>query len=251
MTTLNYPGVSRKKEVLQKYAPNTFRVISGDAEQMNGIFTSRFPAQAARLPNLPYGPVEKKPVPSDDRWNNPHPFHCKFLRQNVRLINEPICTVYTHPVRQEQNLWWPSRTSNEPLKAPPVTSDSTYRKDYHQSKNLISNGNGRHAANTQKHPALGIVPVNSLMKPNGDVRVHKEKISYEHKYNCRLDPNYPIRAKRHGAFVWNQLKPESAKKYLESINHPTNLKNTIESAPVDSKHSEPLAPISPKQETSE
>ena len=39
------------------------------------------------------------------------------------------------------------------------------------------------------------VPVNMLKKSDGTQRWLKEGISYEHQYNSRLDPSYPIRSK--------------------------------------------------------
>ena len=39
------------------------------------------------------------------------------------------------------------------------------------------------------------VPVNFLHQPNGKQTLLQEGISYEHQYNCREDPSYPIRSK--------------------------------------------------------
>ncbi|XP_064622701.1 uncharacterized protein C2orf73 homolog [Lineus longissimus] len=224
MSTINFSRISRKKEVSGKYAPSTFRVMSNDAEVMNAKYQESFPSVNERLPDMP---VERNPYPTDFRFNNPHPYNCKFLRHNVRFINEPVCTVFTSDVRSEQPHWWPSRTSNTPLKKPPFTRDTTVRRDFTYDtltvQSQLKGGNSRHQANPNKSSSLGIVPVNDLGERDGKVRVHKENISYEHQYNSRLDPNYPIRAKRHGSFVWDKLAHEKAAAYLKSINHPVNL----------------------------
>ena len=39
------------------------------------------------------------------------------------------------------------------------------------------------------------VPVNFLRPKDGSQRFFKEKVSYEHMYNSRLDPHYPVRGK--------------------------------------------------------
>lgn len=39
------------------------------------------------------------------------------------------------------------------------------------------------------------VPVNFLAARDGEKRIYQEKISYEHQYDSRKDPNYPIRNK--------------------------------------------------------
>jgi hypothetical protein len=130
--------------------------MSDDAEILNSDYQSHFPMRE-RLPDLP---IEKKPYPSDHRFHNPHPFNCEFLRQNVRFINEPVCTVYTTDVRQEQPAWWPSRTSKAPLKKPRYTRDTTFRRDYtHDTltvQSQLRKGNSRFQANPNGHSALGI-----------------------------------------------------------------------------------------------
>lgn len=40
-----------------------------------------------------------------------------------------------------------------------------------------------------------LVPVNFLGATDGQKRIFQEKISFEHQYNSRSDPNYPIRNK--------------------------------------------------------
>lgn len=48
---------------------------------------------------------------------------------------------------------------------------------------------------TWSHNHIFSVPVNFLRPKDGSQRFYKEKVSYEHMYNSRLDPNYPIRGK--------------------------------------------------------
>lgn len=39
------------------------------------------------------------------------------------------------------------------------------------------------------------MPVNFLRPKSGKQRLFKENISYEHQYNSRNNPNYPVRGK--------------------------------------------------------
>ena len=90
----------------------------------------------------------------EHRYNRPNPNHVNFLRQDVKLLNEPICNVYTKETRPEQNHWWPHRSSNEPLAAAPHTLDTTVRSDY-QFRGGDIQGSTRHSSNPNKEPALG------------------------------------------------------------------------------------------------
>ncbi|XP_029449302.1 uncharacterized protein C2orf73 homolog isoform X2 [Rhinatrema bivittatum] len=40
-------------------------------------------------------------------------------------------------------------------------------------------------------------------------KILQEQISFQHQYDSRTSPNEPIRGKRHGAFVWTEIKPVS------------------------------------------
>lgn len=224
------PPLCRKKKVLERYNPDTFRVISQhaeeehpkhDFEEVNKPSEWRriwLENQGLALPDIYNKKTEvlPKPVP-DYRVHRPHPGSCGFLRHNVRLLNEPICSVYTELTRDEQNQWWPSRVSNEPLQVPPRTNDTIYRGDFVERERTaeITFGSLRHTSNPNKEPALGTVPVNFLRPKSGKQRFFKEKISYEHQYNSRNNPNYPIRGKRHGSFVWDQMTKENTKKFID------------------------------------
>ncbi|KAL3874903.1 hypothetical protein ACJMK2_037855 [Sinanodonta woodiana] len=216
------PPISRKKRVPGRYNPDTFRVISTEAEEH--YFDTSPPcyqelkknASGLQLPDI-YNrntQVFPKSVP-DYRVNRPHPKSCGFLRHNVRLLNEPVCSVFTESTNAEQAQWWPSWVSNEPLPKPPHTLDTIYREDYHREKSADQHGSLRHTANPNTEPAHGIIPVNFLKPRDDSQQLIQENISYEHMYNCRSDKNYPIRSKRHGALVWKQMSPDMAQKFIE------------------------------------
>lgn len=258
------PPIARKKRVPERYNPDSFRVISTTAEDAHPkfpgdqIYSSPEQEQVKRgitLPNI-YNrstQVLPKEVP-DYRVHRPHPNSCGFLRHNVRILNEPICSVYTGETHQEQHQWWPSRTSDEPLHIPPKTKDTIYRDGYMRDEPMSAKGFTRHASNPNKEAALGVVPVNFLKAKDGQPRIFEEKISFEHQYNCRVDPNYPIRNKRHGSFVWAQPTKEASERFIAEQKKLDEIERcqvklsdgaTIDTVPVFA------SPQSPKQDTSE
>lgn len=224
------PPLCRKKQVLDRYNPDSFRVISNFAEESHPQYEREHTENISEwrkqwraneglaLPDIYNRKTEVLPHEAPDyRINKPHPGSCGFLRHNVRLLNEPICTVFTEVTRAEQQNWWPSRISTEPLQIPPKTKDTIYRGDYQEREKtcMESFGSMRHTANPNTEPALGTVPVNFLSARDGKQRLFKEKISYEHQYNSRFSDNYPIRGKRQGSFVWNQMTPDASKKFID------------------------------------
>ncbi|XP_046564940.1 LOW QUALITY PROTEIN: uncharacterized protein C2orf73-like [Haliotis rubra] len=219
------PPIARKKRVPEKYNPDSFRVVSLDAENVHPKFQDAVikpvyasdPRPARKLlPDITIRETRVLPYTTPDfRAHNPQPMSCGFLRHDARLLNEPVCTVFTRSTYPDQHNWWPSRTSSDPLNIPEYTRDTTQRADFQFSKESASFGSTRHLANPNKEPALGTVPVNFLRSRSGDQRLYKEGISFEHQYDSRADPNYPIRSKRHGAFVWDQMRPDKAQLLID------------------------------------
>lgn len=159
----------RHKSVILKFSsfsPDSFRVISTNAEDVHPKFSGdeyyKPPAQeqvrrGIALPDI-YNrstQVLPKEVP-DYRVHRPHPNSCGFLRHNVRILNEPICSVYTGATHNEQNQWWPSRTSDEPLHIPPQTKDTIYRDGYMRDGPTSAKVCTRHESNPNKDAALGV-----------------------------------------------------------------------------------------------
>lgn len=102
-------------------------------------------------------PVKEKygSLNMEHRKNRPNPNHCGFLRQNVSLLCEPVCDVYTDNSHHEQWSWWPSRTSNTPVKKSEHTLDTTVREDF-QYRGADVPGNTRHISNPNVTAAHGI-----------------------------------------------------------------------------------------------
>lgn len=232
-TTLFAGPMARKKRVSLRYDPNSFRVISQEAE----------PSVKERPTNVPYFKSNAKfniisngsqHPDKEYRYNRPNPRGVGFLRQDVHLLNEPICTVATSVTNKEQKHWWPHQNSGQPLSKPPHTLDTVVREDF-QYRGSEVKPSTRHSSNPNTIPAMGTVPVNMLRSPDGKTRMWKEGISYEHQYNSRLDPSYPVRSKRHGGFVWDLMPQEDVDKIWNEISGPSSSKPEPMLSPVVQK----------------
>nr|XP_039248428.1 uncharacterized protein C2orf73 homolog [Styela clava] len=197
--------MARKKQVPEHYNPDSYRIFDREVGD-DSLGDSRMNKLHIERKNPPPPTHPREP----ERRNCPHPWHSRFLRHNARLLNEPICVMATESTDLEQDSWWPSRTSDEPLKVPARTMNTVQRSDYQHSAPV--RGNTRHSSNPFTIPSKGILPVNTPKTKEDPGDVLLEKISYRHDYNSRLDKNEPIRGKLHGSFVWDEvLQTDSGK----------------------------------------
>ncbi|KAM4695314.1 ciliary microtubule inner protein 6 isoform 2-T2 [Discoglossus pictus] len=164
-----------------------------------------------------------------------------FLSDSVKYLSEPICHVETADTIHKQMEWWPNGEQPVSRHKPLYDRLTTQRSDYQSL--VFCNHPTRHGSNPHMYPMCGIVP---LASPKGRTRLPKllqEEISYIHKYDSRLTPNEPIRGKRHGAFVWREIKtdsgpvvPQGTKRFLNatgshSLEQPqTGKGNSVESS---------------------
>ncbi|XP_050405589.1 uncharacterized protein LOC126821248 [Patella vulgata] len=218
------PPLSRKKKVPDHFHPDSFRVISREAEENHEHFPSscfhglgRRPwSQSNILPNILGRETRVLPhVMPDYRANKPQPSTCNFLTHNVRLLNEPVCTVTTQKTLSEQPYWWCADKPEECNNKPSYSLDTLYRNDFQNLSEQRLHLSSRHSSNPNKDPAYGIIPINQLGGRKHKHRLYAEKMSYEHEYNSRKDPNYPIRSRRQGNFVWNEMKPDKLKEFID------------------------------------
>ena len=84
------------------FSPDSFRVISDDAVELHAKFEPRQyrasfepPTPEERLfPEIECRRTRVLPKPTADyRAHNPQSKSCSFIRTDVRLLNEPVCTV--------------------------------------------------------------------------------------------------------------------------------------------------------------
>ena len=78
-----------------------------------------------------------------------------FLSLNPRrILNEPVCVMATSATDGEQDKWWPSRTSDRPLKTPKFCKSTTQRADFTDHGPVAPVG--RHASNPYVTTTHGI-----------------------------------------------------------------------------------------------
>lgn len=232
MATSSYiPTITRKKRVPSKYNPNTYRVVAYDENDE----PTKYPEVSSDLREVdPLGVhVNNRPdmlfhsskvLPydlTDYRINKPQSKKCCFLRQNSRTLNEPVCFVYTK--FQPIGHWIAPQLPPLRKTSPTYKSDTVFRKDFCGNKNeMYVTCTMSHGANVIQNTALNSFHVNNLQEK--DVNVN-EKISYEHCYDSRNDPNYPLRGKRQGSFVWTKCLPSATKNWSYLANYRTNVNN--------------------------
>ncbi|EDO36961.1 predicted protein [Nematostella vectensis] len=204
MASIYLPPIARKKKVEGWPRDDTTRVFA-DFQADNKQEDTSYHTQFIRH-NVPPAPQRTN---SANRKNKPQPTAVTFLRQNPRFICEPICHVDTSINTEElTHPWWPNESVERPVTQPHYTFDSTSRDDYRDTSSYIKQHKGysryNYDSTSNSKPTVGLVPGCSTTASNPSVI---EKISYEHQYNARLDPNHPIRGKRHGCFVWKVSTP--------------------------------------------
>ncbi|KAG8443696.1 hypothetical protein GDO86_009028 [Hymenochirus boettgeri] len=110
-----------------------------------------------------------------------------------------------HPYLPE---WWPRSEQTVDLCRPPYDTKTTQRCDFQKTSNSTPYQT-RYGAKPFKSPVHGIVPLASPKTKTHLPKLLLEQISFLHKYDARTTPSEPIRGKRHGAFVWTEIKTES------------------------------------------
>ncbi|ELU08861.1 hypothetical protein CAPTEDRAFT_225399 [Capitella teleta] len=242
--------MARKKRVMDKYEPNSYRVISVDAESIDFERSGFLPPLHSKTESnvIGQGPSGNRPA-YGYRSNRPNPTNVNFLRHDVALLNEPVCNVYTSATHNNQANWWPHQSSTEPHAPAPYTFNTTVREDFQYHGAGVKRST-RHSCNPDKQPALGSVPVNFLRKSDGKQRLLKEGFSYEHQYNCRTDPQYPPRGKRHGAFVWDEFSPYETQKMLRHFGYVADKNEQTQPSSIGDKNSSTSSAASPPKTSS-
>ncbi|CAI8007207.1 Uncharacterized protein C2orf73 [Geodia barretti] len=129
----------------------------------------------------------------------------KFIRQNPRFINSPICQM--DPGSGGKSVaecldWREEGRSGATLRQAGHGSpshDSTLRQDY-RPPSPDTRPQPLHRFSTQKPSSI----------PLGPAGRGREKISFVHQYDCRAEPEQqPEGGKLHGIFVWEPLPPSS------------------------------------------
>ncbi|XP_074844607.1 ciliary microtubule inner protein 6 [Carettochelys insculpta] len=194
-------SIRRRKKVPPYGLPNTYRIFNIDTpevslriEKVNGECMPKMSKNSFQHSNLP-------------EWrNNPQPRYAKLINTNVRLLNEPICYMETEDTMAKQHHWWPNGEPCVYRYSPPYDRQSTQRNDFRKPTCALSSPT-KYSSKLQ--PSCGIVPLATPRTSTCLPKILQERTSFIHQYNARKSPNEPIRGKRHGAFVWTEIKPVS------------------------------------------
>lgn len=187
--------LTQKKRVPEQFHSNTFRIFNEKLPESLGRERYNHSYVFRRNSSL----LDHQSSPNIH--NIPQPYYAKCITTNVRTFNDPIYYMET----ENQGNWRQSAPDSKLQLPPPYSRDSTQRSDF-TSLPQTHILNTRYGANPNKSPASGIVPTAS---PNATPKVLLEKMSFIHQYDSRKWENEPIRGRRHGAFVWTEIRPTS------------------------------------------
>ncbi|KAJ1156315.1 hypothetical protein NDU88_009039 [Pleurodeles waltl] len=190
--------MARKKKAPQHRFINTYRVFN---EKVSGPRTG--------LDKFFHGFKDKEQdvqCPAVRANHNvPHPYYAKFIHSNVHFYNEPICHMETADTMHKQVHWWPGGLPSLNPQKPPYGMETTQRSDFVR----LPCSSSAHNYSPNKDPVTGIVPLATPRTASHLPKLLLEQISFHNNYDTRRFTNEPPRGKRHGAFVWTEIKPSS------------------------------------------
>ena len=104
MTTMHMQDIKRKKSVVSRYAPNSYRIFSEDIDNSSLPYSQVYTRQESQLYTQPL----IAPAQMIEERNKPHATrNAEFLRENVMSLNEPINNVKTRmSATIPDNQWW-------------------------------------------------------------------------------------------------------------------------------------------------
>ncbi|XP_062869460.1 uncharacterized protein C2orf73 homolog [Trichomycterus rosablanca] len=180
----------RKKRVWESFRSNTYRIfdrnvpdrLSPDEVYKDHKYATRDPGEAELLKT----------------HNLPQPYNVKFIRTNVRFLNEPIAHIGTESMKSEQFKWWLNTPAQDVLSKPVYCKESTQRSDYQHIAPLPVI---RVRGEQNRPPATGIIPT---LSPLGQPKELIEFISFNHHYDSRRPHDQPYQKSCHGAFVCSE-----------------------------------------------
>ncbi|XP_053369823.1 uncharacterized protein C2orf73-like [Clarias gariepinus] len=187
-TEINLP---RKKKVPEAFRSNTYRIFDEKVpERLNPDEANKDHKYASRDPEV--AEILKT-------HNIPQPYNVKFIRTNVRFLNEPLVYMETENTRDEQSKWWLNTPDKKVTRKTAYSQESTQRRDYPPVMDIPVTRVREQRNN--KPPATGIIPT---LSPLGQPKELVEHMSFIHQYDSRRIHDQPYQEKRHGAFVWSE-----------------------------------------------
>ncbi|KAB5558895.1 hypothetical protein PHYPO_G00022500 [Pangasianodon hypophthalmus] len=180
----------RKKKVPEAFRSNTYRIFDEKVpERLNPDEAYKDHKYASRDPEV---------TEMLKTHNIPQPYNVKFIRTNVRFLNEPIVHMETENTKDEQCKWWLNTPDKKVPRKTTYSKESTQRRDYQPITHIPVT---RVQEERTKLPATGIIPT---LSPLGQPKELVEHMSFIHQYDSRRNHDQPYQGKRHGAFVWSE-----------------------------------------------
>ncbi|XP_053491560.1 uncharacterized protein LOC128614222 isoform X3 [Ictalurus furcatus] len=199
----------RKKKVREAFRSNTYRIFDENIpERLNPDEVYKDHKYASRDPEA---------TEALKTHNIPQPYNVKFIRTNVRFLNEPIVHMETENTKDEQSKWWLNTPDKKDPRKTAYSKESTQRRDY-QPITHIPVTRVREARN--KTPATGINTWASspMLNTNPDTEMDShckrfifptlgplgqpeelvEHMSFIHQYDSRRIHDQPYQGRGHG-----------------------------------------------------
>nr|XP_014353421.1 PREDICTED: uncharacterized protein C2orf73 homolog isoform X2 [Latimeria chalumnae] len=181
-------------------SPNTNRIFNEDISDTS-LGLERY--------NLEYSfNVRKPPQCLQIQEKIPHPCYAKSIRANTKFYNEPILYIDIKDTTTEKFHWLRHETPCKVQHVLPYSKQTTQRSEFQDIKQRPP-AQTRHGSNPYKTPASGIVP---LATPRGLETSSKnllERMTFHYLCGSSKPSLAPVQRKRHGAFVWTEIKPVS------------------------------------------
>ncbi|XP_048842909.1 uncharacterized protein LOC125715441 isoform X2 [Brienomyrus brachyistius] len=158
----------RKKKVIQSFRSNTHRIFDEkvpDRLDANKIYNHHT-----------YQRRTSEEINQLKTHNIPHPRNAKYIRSNVRFLNEPMAYIDV----QQFNGWAKEAELNVKSTAP-YSRNSTQRSDFQACPGTLA-ACTRYGMNPNKYPASGIVPT---VSPTSTQKPLLEKICFIHQFDSR------------------------------------------------------------------
>ncbi|CAF1002991.1 unnamed protein product [Adineta ricciae] len=219
MSTITYPDITHKKEVPEKFNPNSYRILHEDIPEHDSI--PAWYGHTHPLPLYTEPHPDQLPAQASEARNNPHAARkVDMVFTNASTFNAPFGIIKTDNVKREELRWWDWSPPKGDVYGPGVRTqddwkriqESSYRNAYATAGVVGSYAkkNSRYSSNPPHMRTVGIVPITDY-KPDNLQSVNQkltEAVSFEQQYDSRSATNYPLRGKRHGAFIIREQKSD-------------------------------------------
>ncbi|XP_076879629.1 ciliary microtubule inner protein 6-like isoform X2 [Brachyhypopomus gauderio] len=184
-------SLPRKKRVRESYRSNTYRIFDEKVpDRLN-------PDQFYR--DHKYETRDRRETELLKTHNIPQPYNARFIRTNVRFLNEPVAYMETEDTMAEQFKWWSAVPVKELHRKTVYSKDSTQRRDYQPITNTTVT---RVLEGRDRPPATGIVPTLNLPGQPVDLEEH---MSFIHQYDSRRVHDQPYQGRVRACFVMEPL----------------------------------------------